>query len=308
MTGGRVAGPSRTAAQPIAPAGSLTPSVSVCIVSFNTRELVKRCIRAATADCADLDAEIIVVDNGSRDGSAVMVRKRFPAVRLIENAENRFYAAANNQAIGVSRGRHVLVLNSDAEVGAGAIPAMVAYLDAHPAIGAISADMRFPDGRRQLNCARFASFAHLLAQYTLLGLVFAGWRRRLVADLRYGDWDRASEREVDVVPGSLMMVRREAIVATQGFDERLRLYFTDDDWCWRIRQAGFRVVYVPVGATVHREMSSARQVPRLARRLYFEDMARYAELRFGRWRARTLWVLAWPTRVALAGAARLRRS
>ena len=284
------------------------PSVSVCVVSFNTCELLDRCIQAAVDDCAELDAEIIVVDNGSRDGSAALVRERFPSIRLIANAENRFYAAANNQAIGVSRGRHVLVLNSDAEVGTGTIPAMVAYLDAHPAVGAISADMRFPDGRRQRNCARFVSFAQLLAQYTLLGLVFPGWRRRLVADLRYSDWDRTTEREVDVVPGSLMMVRREAIAATQGFDERLRLYFTDDDWCWRIRRAGFRVAYVPVGATVHREMSSARQVPRLARRLYFEDMTRYAELRFGRRRALTLRVLTWPTRVALAGMARLRRS
>jgi hypothetical protein len=308
MTGGRAAGPSLRGAPPVTPASAGACAVSICIVSFNTRDLLDRCIRAAVADSGDLEAEVIVVDNGSRDRSAALVRERFPSVRLIANAENRFYAAANNQAIGVSRGRHVLVLNSDAEVGAGAIPAMVAYLDAHPEVGAVSADMRFPDGRRQRNCARFVSFTQLLLQYTLLGVVFAGWRRRLVADLRYGDWDRASEREVEVVPGSLMMVRREAIAATQGFDERLRLYFTDDDWCWRIRHAGFRLVYVPVGATVHREMSSARQVPALARRLYFEDMARYAGIRFGWWRALVLRALTWPTRLALSAVARVRRS
>lgn len=307
MTGRHAAESSLAGAPSVFPAGPGT-SVSICIVNFNTRDLLDRCIRAALVDSADLDAEIIVVDNGSRDGSAALVRQCFPSVRLIENAENRFYAAANNQAIGVSRGRHVLVLNSDAEVGAGAIPAMVRYLDAHPEVGAISADMRFPDGRRQRNCARFVSFTQLLLQYTCLGVVCAGWRRRLVADLRYGDWDRTSEREVEVVPGSLMMVRREAIAATQGFDERLRLYFTDDDWCWRIRHAGFRLAYVPVGATVHREMSSARQVPDLARRLYFEDMIRYAGIRFGWWRAGVLRVLTWPTRLALAAAARLRHS
>ena len=308
MTGGPTAGPAFTGVDLPPRTGLAAISVSVCIVSFNTRELLGRSIHAALADCARLSAEIIVVDNGSRDGSAAMVRERFPSVRLIENSENRFYAAANNQAMGVSRGRHVLVLNSDAEVGAGTIPAMVAYLDAHPGVGAISAAMRFPDGRRQRNCARFVSFAQLLLQYTLLGLVFAGRRRRLVADLRYEDWDRASEREVDVVPGSLMMVRREAVAATAGFDERLRLYFTDDDWCWRIRQAGFRIVYVPLGATIHPEMSSARQVPRLARRLYFADMARYAQMRFGWWRALALRVLTWPTRVALEAAAWFRRS
>jgi GT2 family glycosyltransferase len=308
MSGGPAAGPTLTGTDSVPPVGPAAISVSVCIVSFNTRELLGRSIHAALADCAGLGAEVIVVDNGSRDGSAAMVRERFPSVRLIENAENRFYAAANNQAMGVSRGRHVLVLNSDAEVGAGTIPAMVAYLDAHPGIGAISSAMRFPDGRGQRNCARFVSFAQLLLQYTLLGLVFAGWRRRVVAHLRYGDWDRASEQEVDVLPGSLMMVRREAVAATAGFDERLRLYFTDDDWCWRIRQAGFRIVYVPLGATIHPEMSSARQVPRLARRLYFEDMARYAQMRFGWWRALALRALTWPTRVALEAVAWFRRS
>ena len=269
--------------------------LTISIVSFNTRDLLERTLRAALADTRGLKAEIIVVDNHSHDGSGEMVRDRFPAVRLIVNADNFFFTAAHNQAMELSRGRHVLILNSDVEIHAGTLPTLVDYLDTHPEVGIATTKMVFPDGRLQRNCSRFASFASLLLDYTFLGFMLASRHQRIREHFWYADWDRLSEREVDVAPGSFLMVRRSAIEAAGKFDERLRLYFGEDDWCQRIQQAGFKIIYLPTGKAIHPEGASVHQVKRLARRIYFEDMRIYASKYFGPWRAWWLWLLTRPT-------------
>jgi GT2 family glycosyltransferase len=281
--------------------------LSIAIVSFNTRAVLERTLDAVLADTSGLAVEILVVDNASGDGSAAMVRERYPSVKLLANATNRFYTAANNQAMAASRGRYILILNSDARPERGTLPAMLACLDANQDVGALSPCMRFPDGRLQRNCARLRSYELFLLEYTPIGLLRWRRRRRAVADCWYDDWDRSTAREVEVVPGSCMMVRREVIDRVGGFDERLRLYFGEDDWCRRIRAAGFKVMYAAVGSVVHPEGASTVQVRRLARRLYFEDMVTYADKHFGSARARWLWALAQPTRWALDLSAALRR-
>jgi GT2 family glycosyltransferase len=273
--------------------------VSVAIVSFNTRTLLARAIEAVQVDTGHCAVEIIVVDNASQDGSAEMVRARFPAVTVLANADNRYYAAGNNQAVAASRGRHVLILNPDVELGPGALAGMVAYLDRHPDVGALGIPMRFPDGRLQRNGSRQRTYRQLLLEYTVVGLLRPRARRRALERYWYGDWDRSTERDVDVIPGSCLMVRREVVDRVGVFDERLRLYFTEDDWCARIRLAGFRIVHAPVGEAVHPESASVEQVRALARRIYFEDMVRYTAKHFGRGRAAWLWTLTRPTRLAL---------
>jgi GT2 family glycosyltransferase len=269
--------------------------------------MLRRTLRAALADARGLSAEMIVVDNGSHDGSAEMLRREFPEARLIANRENRFFSAANNQALSLSTGRYALALNSDAEILAGTLAELVGYMDGHLEVGAATCRMLFPDGRLQRNCARFLTFPHLLLENTLLGALLPKRRRRLREWRWYAEWDRGSERRVDVAPGSFFLVRREAIAAVGAFDERLRLYFSDDDWCWRLDHAGFPVMYLPVGGVIHPEAASARQVRRLARRLYFEDMSRFAEKQFGAARARWLSALTRPTLWGLDMAGALRR-
>lgn len=280
--------------------------LSICIVSFNTRDVLERTIRAVLADASGLRAEVIVVDNGSADGSSRMVEDMFPAVRLVSNPQNRFFAAANNQAMALSSGRYVLTLNSDAEVVRPTLEEAVGYLDAHPDIGAITTRMTYPDGRLQTNCARFSSFRYLLLESTFLGLVLRGQRKRLRRWIRYGDWDRQSERQVEVMPGSLILTRREVLLAVGRYDERFRLYFTDDDWCLRLREAGLQAMYLPIGGVVHPEGTSVRQNRRQARRIYFEDLAAYTGKHFGSLSARWLSLLTWPSRRGWALADRLR--
>lgn len=283
------------------------PELSIVLVSYNTRAILARTLEALLDDLQGIDAEIIVVDNASSDGSAALVRQRFPCVTLLENAENRFYAAGNNQGLAASRGRHVLLLNPDAEPRPGTIPAMLADMTAHREAGILSCRLLFPDGRLQRNCSRRRSYAQLLLEYTPLRLLFPGQRQRLLATQWYQDWDRTTSRDVDVLPGSCLLVRREVIERVGGLDERLRMYFAEDDWCLRIREAGFQVRYAAVGDVIHPEGASVRQAAGLARRMYFEDLVRYTRKHFGLWRAAALWLLSRPTRWALEAAADWRR-
>jgi hypothetical protein len=274
--------------------------LSIAIVSFNTSEMTQRTVAAVLADTAGLDAEIIVVDNGSGDGSVEAIRRRFPSIRIIANPVNRYYSAANNQAMAIASGRFVLVLNSDAQPNAGTLPAMIAYMHAHPDIGALSPLLRFPDGRLQRNCARLPTFSQLILDYTFIGFVLPRWRRLMLDRHWYSGWDRSSQKDVDVVPGSCLMVSRDVLNRTGGFDERFRLYFAEDDWCARIRAAGFRVVYAPLGSVTHPEGASTSGVRRLARRLYFKDMIQYTGKHLGRAQAVFLWILTRPTIWAMA--------
>jgi GT2 family glycosyltransferase len=269
--------------------------LSILIVSFNTRDLLERTIRAALADSASLSAEIIVVDNASTDGSIAMVREKFPSVRQSVNPANRFYSAANNQAAALSRGRYLLILNSDVEIQPGTLPAMVEYLASHPDVGLATPKMMFPGGRVQQNCARFSSFESLVLEYTFWGKVRRRRRRQIHDADWYAGWDRLTKREIDVAPGSFLLVRREVFAAAGGFDERLRLYFAEEDLCRRIRQSGLKIVYLPVGGGIHPESASVEKIKWLARRIYFEDMIRFADKYYGSWRARWLWLLTRPT-------------
>jgi GT2 family glycosyltransferase len=273
--------------------------LSVLIVSFNTREVLARTIEAVLTDGGAFAAEIIVVDNASTDGSAAMVQERFPGVRLIENDTNRFYTAANNQAMAASRGRYALVLNSDAPPEPGTLRAMVEYMDSHGDVGAMSPRMRFADGRLQRNCARRWTYELLLLEHTPWGLLRPGRRLTALSEFWYGDWDRTTSREVEVIPGSCIVVRRDVFERVGGFDERFLLYFGEDDWCSRIRDAGWKVAYAAVGNVVHPEGTSAAGVARLARRIYFDDLVAYARKNFGPARALWLRALALPMRWAL---------
>ncbi len=281
--------------------------LSVVIVSYNSGEWLVRTLDAVAADLAGLDGEILVIDNASRDGSAQELARRHAPIRLVANPENRFYTAANNQGLALARGRYLLVLNPDATPAPGTLPLLVAALDARPDVGMASCRLVWPDGRTQRNCARDWTLTALVMEHSLPGLVWRRMARRSWHDRTYDNWDRESEREVDILPGSVLIVRREALAVAGGFDERLRLYFGEDEWCARVRRAGFGVRYLPVGRVVHPEGTSTVAVRAMARRLYFDDMVRFAEIRFGAARARVLRALTWPTWRALAAMERRRR-
>jgi N-acetylglucosaminyl-diphospho-decaprenol L-rhamnosyltransferase len=280
----------------------MTPAaikLSTVICSYNTRDVLAVTLESLQAAIGDLAHEIIVVDNDSRDGSAAMVRERFPAVQVIESGANLWFTGGNNLGIRQAQGDYVLMLNPDTVIQPGALQTLVAYLDAHDEAGAVTSRMEFSDGRLQRNCSRFAGYVDLVLGYTLLGALLKPWRDARRRVMWYADWDRESGRPVDVAPDSNLMVRRPILAQIDGFDESLKLYFTEDDICLRIKATGAEIHYVAGATITHDEHASVSQVQRLATHVYFNDLIAYTRKHFGRVRALLLAALILPTRTAM---------
>ncbi len=273
--------------------------LSVVICNYNTRDVLARALESLQQTMGDLSHEVIVVDNASKDGSAAMVRASFPGVKLIESGANLWFTGGNNLGMRAAQGDTVWILNPDTVIHPNAAQTMIAYLDAHPDAGAVTSRMVFQDGRLQRNGSRLATYTDLLLGYTFLGVPLKPWRDRRRQIMWYADWDRESDRVVEVAPDSNLLVRRAVLEQIGYLDEKLKLYFTEDDICYRIRAAGCDVVYVAGATITHDEHASTSQVQRLATQVYFNDLIAFTRKYYGRVRAWLLAVLIVPTRTAM---------
>jgi GT2 family glycosyltransferase len=217
--------------------------ISVIIVNWNTRELLLKCLESVAATLRGILHEVIVVDNASTDGSVALLKERFPAVIRIENTENRGFGAANNQALAIMKGRYALLLNSDAVLTEHAAAELLACLESRPDAAMACGQLLNADGSRQNSIAAFPSLLTLPANMPLLEFLFPrrfpGKRHTYTQPI-----------EVDSGVGACLMVRREAIAAVGGFDERYFFFFEETDWAYRMRQAGWKILYVP-GAFIY---------------------------------------------------------
>ncbi len=239
-------------------------NVSIIIINWNTKQLLHDCLKSVYVQAADNDTcglnyEIIVVDNASTDGSKEMVRNDFPDIVLIENKENRGFAAANNQGIAVAKGRYVLLLNSDTIVLGNCLAEMTAFADVNPQAGVVGCRVLNPDHSLQPTCFMFPSVLNMLLSGTYLYKLFP--RNRFFGRERMTWWDRNDVREVDVVTGCFMLVRREAIEKVGLLDERFFMYAEETDWCYRFRKNGWKVMFAPVGEIIHYGGQSTTKVP-----------------------------------------------
>jgi GT2 family glycosyltransferase len=200
---------------------------------------------------------VIVVDNASGDGTVEMVRSEFPQVHLIANAENRGYAAANNQAIRAGDAPFLLLLNPDTGVTPGALAALLSEMMADPGVGAAAPQLVLPDGSVERSCRSFPEPAALL--YDALGLSRLFPRSPLFGRYRMTYWDHDSRREVDQPMASALALRRAALDEVGLFDESFPLYFNDVDLCYRLRQAGWKIVFQPAAQVLHHHGSSTSQ-------------------------------------------------
>ncbi|MEJ2733598.1 MAG: glycosyltransferase family 2 protein [Anaerolineae bacterium] len=230
--------------------------LTIVIVSWNVGELLRRCLQSILA--TELDVEVVVVDNASIDGSPEMVRAAFPQVRLIANDENRGFTAANNQGLAVSQGRCLLLLNPDTEVVADALATMVRYLEAHPAVGALGPRLLFPDGRQQPSRRRFPTLATALVESTVIQEWWA--ENRILRRYYMADTPDDAIQPVDWVVGACLLVRRDVYEQVGGLDEGFFMYSEELDWCKRIKDAGWEVVYLPTATVIHHEGKSSEQV------------------------------------------------
>ncbi len=230
--------------------------LTVIIVSWNVRDLLRRCLRSLNLPRGTF--EVIVVDNASSDGSPEMVCTEFPHARLIRNDANRGFTAANNQGLGLGQGRTLLLLNPDTEVVGDALRTMVDYMDARPDVGALGPQLRYPDGSLQSSRRRFPTLGTALVESTV---VQEWWKdNRILRRYYMCDTPDDAIQAVDWVVGACLLVRREACEQAGRLDEGFFMYSEEMDWCRRIKDAGWEVVYLPTATVVHHEGKSSEQV------------------------------------------------
>lgn len=243
---------------------SPSPDLSVIIVSFNTVDLLRDCLQSVYAAQGELSLEVLVVDNDSRDESVRMVRQEFPEARLIENKVNVGFSRANNQALRIAKGNHLLLLNSDTVVNPDVFAECLRFMEADTNIGAMSCKVMMPNGQLDLACRR--SFpTPLVALWRLSGLYALFPKSRIFGQYNLTYLDEDETYEVDAVVGAFMWVRRETFLQIGVLDESFFMYGEDMDWCYRIRQAGYSIYYHPAVSILHYKGASSkkRRPPRM---------------------------------------------
>jgi N-acetylglucosaminyl-diphospho-decaprenol L-rhamnosyltransferase len=253
--------------------------LSIIIVSWNVRTLLHRAIQSIQQmGKADPDLEIIVVDNGSKDGTPEMIQANFPRVRLIANDYNAGFTRGNNQGIRVACGEFILLLNPDTEIKKGALQQMVAYLKGHPDVGLVGPQLLNPDRTIQSSRRRFPTIPILFLESTWLQPLASGQ-----ALAQYYAEERSDDevQSVDWVTGAAMMTRQSVIESVGVLDESFFMYSEELDWCRRIKEAGWDIVYLPEAKIIHYEGKSSEQVVP-ARHIYFQSSkVHYARKYYG---------------------------
>ena len=246
--------------------------LSVVIVSYNVRDLLEGCLDSVKAAAEGIEVETFVVDNASHDGSPSMVHGRHPGVRLIALEENIGFSGANNLALRRAGGRYVLLLNPDTVLDPDVFTKMTAYMDAHPDVGMVSCKLVTGEGGLDLACRRsFPSLWDGFCRASGLSARFPGSRLFARYNLTYLDEDET--HDVEAVNGAFMFVRREALESVGLLDEDYFMYVEDLDWCFRFREAGWRVVYHPKARCLHLKGQSGKQKPRAMIRALFDSTA-----------------------------------
>ncbi len=229
------------------------PTLSIIIVNWNTGALLCECLRSIARETPDLPHEIIVVDNASTDGSADLVRRESPAVRLIESGANRGYAGGNNLALPAVRGAFIALLNPDTRIEDRALERLVAFLRARPQAGAVGPRLLDP-GRRYAvrNGGWQPTIGTVLAHYGGLSRLLPGRVRGLhtIADRR---------QRVGWLSGACLVVRRAVVAEVGPLHEEWFMYAEDVEWCDRIAGRGWQLWYEPAARVIHLDRRSTSQ-------------------------------------------------
>ncbi len=253
--------------------------LAIVIVSYNTRDDLCDCLRSLHDAPPTTTHQVVVVDNGSSDGSVAEVRRRWPAVGLIEMGRNAGFAAANNAGIRATESELVLLLNSDTLVPPGSLDRLVGRLDANPRAAAAGPRLIDADGALELSFgAMISPWNELRQKYRLRGLTRGpGWLRRRIA--RQAD----KESYPDWVSGACLLVRRAAGDVAGWLDERYFLYGEDVDFCAALRAAGGRILFTPEGEVIHRRGRSGRTDPAATRAAYRRSHVAFYAKHCARW-------------------------
>jgi hypothetical protein len=223
--------------------------VTIVIVSYNTRDILKNCLDELYRHGSECDMEVVVADNDSHDDSTAMVKEQFPDVHLIANPRNLGFAAANNQAFLHAHGRYIILLNPDAYIGPSSIRNAVTFMDNHPDCGLCGGKIISPEGRLEPSARRFPT--PLSKLLTISGLSARFPSSPLFNGHEFGGFAHDLPLEVDWVPGTFTIIRKTMLDSIGPFDERFFMYYEETDLCLRARKAGWKIFFIPDAEVMH---------------------------------------------------------
>lgn len=225
---------------------------SISLVNYNAKDLTEKCIKSICKKTENISLEIVLVDNNSSDNSCELIKEEFPQIKIIENKQNKGFAYANNQAIKMASGKYIMLLNNDTVLKNDALDKMAAFLDNNPKVGAVTCKLFDADGKTiQRNCRTFPSpFGTFFGRASFLTKISPNnpWSSKNLLS----DWDYNSVKEIDWASGAALMVRREVIEQVGVLDDKnFFIYWEDTDWCKRIRDAGWKIMFIPDAEIIH---------------------------------------------------------
>ncbi len=233
--------------------------VSIIIVSWNTKQITCDCLKSVYEQTSNIDFEVIVVDNGSTDGSCEAVEKEFPRVKLIKNGENQGFAKANNIGIKAGSGKYLALVNSDIVVLGDCIKKLIDFMEQNNSVGMAGPRILNPDRTLQVSCRHFPSIWNSFCQAVGLNRLFP--RSAFFSDWFMSYWSHDSIRSVDVLSGCFWMVRHEAVDEVGLLDEDFFIYGEDIDWCKRFHKVGWDIVFYPEAQAIHYGHASSSNAP-----------------------------------------------
>ncbi len=232
--------------------------VSICIVNWNTKELLANCIKSLQDKTLGVSYEVIIVDNNSNDGSAAMVRQRFPHCKLVESKENLGFSRGNNCGLQNAKGKYIFFLNPDTVLATNAVHGMFQYMESNQDVGAVGCKLLNQDRSIQFTCARtYPTLFNQFCELMMLNRILP--KSKMFSTVELNFWDHRSSRDIDCLSGACIFARRDIINTIKGFDEKIFMYAEDVDLCYRIRKEGWKLHYLSTEEIYHLEEQSAKQ-------------------------------------------------
>lgn len=255
------------------------PVLSVVIVNWNTKSLLRRCLQTVrwNGTLLDTDVEVFVVDNASTDGSYQALAQEFPEVHWIQNESNVGFARANNQALRQAQGRYLLLLNPDTEVCPDVFEKLIRFMEADTGVGAVGPRLVNPDGTPQPSCYPFPTFRNEFRRlFHLESQAFPG----PTSTAPY------AAQSVEVLQGTCLLIRRRALEQVGLLDEEYFMYTEEVDLCYRMHERGWRLCWVPRAVVMHHGGQSTRQAQLEMFLHLYRSKVLFFRKQYGAWRAR----------------------
>jgi hypothetical protein len=254
--------------------------LSIIIVNWNTSDLLKKCLSSIYYHSNNLNPEIIVIDNASKDESVEIVKRDFSGVKLIINTTNRGFAAAVNQGLRIAQGEITLLLNPDTEITKNTFNNSLKFIKENSSVGVLGCKILNPDGNIQPSCRRFPT---LLSQIIILLKLHNFFPNlKVIRNYYMLNWPHNEIKEVDQVMGAFFMLRKDTVYKVGEFDENFFLWFEEVDYCKRVKEASLKVFFYPEAEIIHQKGKSFEKLPAIKEQIIMNKSLMYYFKKHGR--------------------------